>query len=93
MTIFYTYNNFPATLNAAMRQEGHMRISIIGGGPAGLYFAILMKKADRHAEIDVYERNRADDTVGFGVVFSDEALDTFEAYDRESYQKLASTFA
>jgi anthraniloyl-CoA monooxygenase len=76
-----------------MRQEGHMRISIIGGGPAGLYFAILMQKADRQAEIDVYERNRADDTFGFGVVFSDESLDTFEAYDQESYQKLASTFA
>jgi anthraniloyl-CoA monooxygenase len=76
-----------------MRQEGHMRISIIGGGPAGLYFAILMQKADPGAEIDVYERNRADDTFGFGVVFSDESLDTFEAYDQESYRKLASTFA
>ena len=70
-----------------------MRISIIGGGPAGLYFSILMQKADPEAEIDVYERNRADDTFGFGVVFSDEALDTFEAYDRESYRKLAATFA
>jgi anthraniloyl-CoA monooxygenase len=70
-----------------------MRISIIGGGPAGLYFAILMKKADPEAVIDVYERNRADDTFGFGVVFSDEALDTFEAYDHDSYRRLAATFA
>lgn len=70
-----------------------MRISIIGGGPAGLYFAILMKKADPDAVIDVYERNRADDTFGFGVVFSDEALDTFAAYDPESYRRLAENFA
>jgi anthraniloyl-CoA monooxygenase len=70
-----------------------MRISIIGGGPAGLYFSILMQKADPQAVIDVYERNRADDTFGFGVVFSDEALDTFEAYDDDSYRRLAATFA
>jgi anthraniloyl-CoA monooxygenase len=59
-----------------------MRIAVVGGGPAGVYFSIL-----------VFERNRADDTFGFGVVFSDETLDTFEKYDRESYQAIADNFA
>ena len=48
-----------------------MRIVCIGGGPAGLFFSILMKAARPQAEIAVYERNRADDTFGWGVVFSD----------------------
>src|SRR5580698_2793787 len=55
-----------------------MKIAIIGGGPAGLYAAILLKKQRPTAEITVYERNRADDTFGFGVVFSDATLDNFE---------------
>ena len=55
-----------------------MKIAVVGGGPAGLYFAILMKKATRAADVTVYERNRADDTFGFGVVFSDATLDNFE---------------
>ena len=59
-----------------------MKIAIIGGGPAGLYAAILLKKQRPQAEITVYERNRADDTFGFGVVFSDATLDNFEKYDR-----------
>ena len=46
-----------------------MRIEVIGGGPAGLYFAILMKKARPDTRITVHERNKADDTFGFGVVF------------------------
>ncbi|MGY3419660.1 2-polyprenyl-6-methoxyphenol hydroxylase-like FAD-dependent oxidoreductase [Bradyrhizobium sp. F1.13.4] len=45
-----------------------MKVAIIGGGPAGLYAAILLKKQRPGAEIAVYERNRADDTFGFGVV-------------------------
>ncbi len=52
-----------------------MKVGIIGGGPAGLYFAILTKKAWPQTQIDVFERNRPDDTFGFGVVFSDETLD------------------
>ena len=54
-----------------------MRMSVIGGGPAGLYFSLLVKKAWPEAEIAVHERNRPDDTFGFGVVFSDATLDAF----------------
>ena len=70
-----------------------MRITVIGGGPAGLYFSLLVKKAWPQADIAVYERNRADDTFGFGVVFSDQTLDTFERYDRESYRAIVENFA
>lgn len=70
-----------------------MRISIIGGGPAGLYFAILMKAARPAVDVTVYERNRPDDTFGFGVVFSDETLETFERYDPASYRLITEHFA
>ena len=70
-----------------------MRISILGGGPAGLYFAILMKQAWPAFDIAVHERNRADDTFGFGVVFSDQTLETFERYDAESYRAITRAFA
>ncbi len=70
-----------------------MRIAILGGGPAGLYFAILMKQAHPGHDITVYERNRADDTFGFGVVFSDQTLETFERYDRPSHQAITANFA
>ena len=66
-----------------------MKVAIIGGGPAGLYAAILLKKQRPQAEITVYERNRADDTFGFGVVFSDATLDNFEKYDPPSYRRSA----
>ncbi len=70
-----------------------MRIAVIGGGPGGLYFAILMKKWRPATEITVVERNRADDTFGFGVVFSDATLDIFERYDAESYRAITDHFA
>ncbi len=70
-----------------------MKTAIIGGGPAGLYFAILMKKLRPDADITVYERNRADETFGFGVVFSDATLDNFEKYDLPSYQRITREFA
>src|SRR5215468_9844808 len=70
-----------------------MKVDVIGGGPAGLYFAILAKKAWPQHDITVYERNRPDDTFGFGVVFSDETLETFEKYDRESYRSITANFA
>src|SRR5262245_43410156 len=70
-----------------------MKIHVIGGGPAGLYFAILMKHAWPDTSITVFERNRPDDTFGFGVVFSAETLSTFEQYDRESYRAITNNFA
>lgn len=70
-----------------------MRIAVIGGGPAGLYFALLAKKTWPANDITVYERNAADDTFGFGVVFSDETLDHFLARDPESYDAITSQFA
>jgi len=70
-----------------------MKIAIIGGGPAGLYAAILLKKQRPEAQITIYERNRADDTFGFGVVFSDATLDNFEIYDPPSYRRIVKEFA
>ncbi len=70
-----------------------MKISCIGGGPASLYFAILLKKRRPEAEIDIYEQNRADDTFGWGVVFSDETLGNFEEQDPESYRRIRENFA
>src|SRR3989441_370590 len=70
-----------------------MRIVSIGGGPAGLYFAILMKRADPSHEIVVVERNRADDTFGFGVVFSDATLDNFQEADAPSHAAIIRAFA
>src|SRR5450631_1413107 len=70
-----------------------MKIAIIGGGPAGLYSAILLKKQRPGADITVYEHNRADDTFGFGVVFSDATLDNFEKYDAPSYRRITQEFA
>jgi anthraniloyl-CoA monooxygenase len=70
-----------------------MKISIIGGGPGGLYTAALLKKEWPAYNITVYERNRADDTFGFGVVFSDETLGIFKAYDQPSYEAIRRNFA
>ncbi len=70
-----------------------MKIAVIGGGPGGLYFSILTKKALPHCEIDVFERNKADDSFGFGVVFSDETLSEFLTRDPKSYELIRSRFA
>jgi anthraniloyl-CoA monooxygenase len=66
-----------------------MRITCVGGGPGGLYFAVLMKKADPRHQIRVVERNRPDDTFGFGVVFSDATMAGIADADSEAYQELA----
>ena len=70
-----------------------MKIVCIGGGPAGLYFSILMKKAFPESEIIVHERNRANDTFGWGVVFSDETLGGFGEADPETYAEIQRNFA
>ncbi len=70
-----------------------MQIIVIGGGPGGLYFSLLLKKARPEFRISVYERNRADDTFGFGVVFSDETLAEFLSHDPPSYERIREDFA
>jgi anthraniloyl-CoA monooxygenase len=70
-----------------------MRIAVVGGGPGGLYFAALAKQLDPAHDITVWERNAADDTFGFGVVFSDETLGGIEHADRAIHEAMASTFA
>lgn len=69
-----------------------MKINIIGGGPAGLYFALLMKKSDPAHEITVMERNAPDDTFGWGVVFSDKTLSYLRENDEESYKSITDSF-
>ncbi|HEX8584073.1 MAG TPA: bifunctional salicylyl-CoA 5-hydroxylase/oxidoreductase [Allosphingosinicella sp.] len=70
-----------------------MRIACLGGGPAGLYFAISMKLRDPAHEIDLYERNRADDTFGWGVVFSDQTVEHLLANDPVSGAAIQAEFA
>ncbi|HEY6823142.1 MAG TPA: NAD(P)-binding protein, partial [Steroidobacteraceae bacterium] len=68
------------------------RIVCVGGGPAGLYAAILLRKALPQARIEVYERNRPDDTFGWGVVFSDQTMTNFRDADPESHAAILSSF-
>jgi len=70
-----------------------MKIVSIGAGPAGLFFGILMKKAFPDSDIRLYERNRHDDTFGWGVVFSDETLGNIEAADPECFSEIRKNFA
>ncbi|AUX48037.1 salicylyl-CoA 5-hydroxylase [Sorangium cellulosum] len=70
-----------------------MRITCVGGGPAGLYFALLAKQRDPRREIVVVERNRPDDTFGFGVVFSDATLDHLADADRPTYDAIRASLA
>ena len=69
-----------------------MKIAVIGGGPAGLYFGILMKKANPGCDITIFEKNPADVTWGWGVVFSDETLAGFQDADPESYASITNAF-
>ena len=66
-----------------------MRIDCVGGGPGGLYFAVLMKKTDPRHHVRVFERNRPDDTFGFGVVFSDATMAGIADADSEAYRGIA----
>ncbi len=70
-----------------------MKVLCLGGGPAGLYFAISLKLRQPDAQVTVMERNRADDTFGWGVVLSDETLDNLEANDPVSAAEIRSHFA
>ncbi len=70
-----------------------MRIAVIGGGPGGLYFAALAAALGPDDEITVWERNSADDTFGFGVVFSDETLGGIEHADPKVHAAMQAEFA
>ncbi|MEM7422758.1 MAG: bifunctional salicylyl-CoA 5-hydroxylase/oxidoreductase [Pseudomonadota bacterium] len=70
-----------------------MKTVCLGGGPAGLYFAISLKLRQPDADVTVIERNRPDDTFGWGVVLSDETLDNLAANDRTSAAKIREHFA
>ena len=70
-----------------------MKIACIGGGPAGLYLGILVKRVAPEHEVVVYERNRPADTFGFGVVFSDATLGHLAAADPETHRQITTEFA
>ena len=70
-----------------------MKIACLGGGPAGLYFAISMKLRDPSHEITVYERNQPGDTFGWGVVFSDQTMENLRQNDEKSARDILDSFA
>ena len=70
-----------------------MNIACIGGGPAGLYLGILVKRRAPEHDVVIYERNRPADTFGFGVVFSDATLGHLADADPESHAEITSRFA
>jgi anthraniloyl-CoA monooxygenase len=70
-----------------------LRIVIVGGGPAGLYLSLLLKRAAPAHDVVVLERNRPDDTFGWGVVFSDQTLENLQAADEPSFRRITDNFA
>jgi len=70
-----------------------LNVTVVGGGPGGLYTAILLKKSDAAHDVTVVERNRLDDTFGFGVVLSDAARETLEALDPQTFAEVEARSA
>ena len=83
-----TENNQPMV----ERQSTGLKIACIGGGPAGLYLGISLKLRNPNHQVDVYERNRPDDTFGWGVVFSDQTVDNLRANDPVSAETIVNEF-
>ena len=79
-------------LSDSGREGVLMRIAVVGGGPGGLYFSILMRKIRPDCEITVFERRAPNDAFGFGVVFSDETLTVFEHADPDTYWEITERF-
>jgi anthraniloyl-CoA monooxygenase len=69
-----------------------MKIVCIGGGPAGLYFGLLMKKHNPSHDVTVVERNKPYDTFGWGIVFSDATMDNMRLWDRETADEIQQAF-
>ena len=69
-----------------------MKVNVVGGGPGGLFAALLLKKADPRRAVEVFERNRAEDTFGFGVVFSDATLQEVADADPETLRAIEERF-
>src|SRR5436190_19470356 len=67
-----------------------MKVNVVGAGPAGLYFALLMKQADPSRTVTVYERDGADDTFGWGIVFSEQTFSFLRESDAPSYQQIVA---
>ena len=78
--------------SVAGRKGRGMKIVCIGGGPAGLYFGLLMKKLDPAHDITVVERNKPYDTFGWGVVFSDATMDNMRQWDAETADAIQQAF-
>ncbi|MGH9329128.1 MAG: NAD(P)-binding protein, partial [Vicinamibacterales bacterium] len=68
-----------------------MRIHIVGGGPAGLYFAILMKRLDAGHDVAVFERDAPDDTFGWGIVFSDQTFGYLRDHDEPTHRAISES--
>ena len=69
-----------------------MRIAVLGGGPAGLYFSLLMKQANPACDITTFDRNAADNTFGWGIVFSDKTMDGFREADEKVVNEIEANF-